>query len=63
MSGDILIELIDTLGNLIQNIELFLLNFTPGFNVFIGSIFVVSIISLMFYLVAKSFDFTVIGTK
>ena len=63
MSGDILIELINTLGELIQGVELMLLNFAPGFNVFIAGIFIVSLVSLLFWIISNSSKFVVIGTK
>lgn len=63
MSGDILIELIDTLGNFTQNIELMLLNFSPGFNYMMVGFFFVSVISLVFWIITKSTNFIVIGAK
>ena len=63
MSGDILIELLGTLGSLIENVELMLLNFSPGLNYFLGAMFMVSLVSLVFWIIAKSGQFVVIGTK
>ena len=63
MSGDILIELINTFGELVQSVEGMLLNLSTGFNYFMASMFIVGIISLMFWIVKDSSKFVVIGTK
>lgn len=63
MGQNIIIELINTLSSLLIELELFFINFSPGFNYMMMVFFIVSVISLMFWIVAKNIHFVGVGTK
>lgn len=63
MSQNIIVSLINILSDLLSEFELFLLNFTPGFNYFMGALFMISLIALMFWVIIRSSSFVEVGTK